>query len=235
MTPSWCGFISAPHRPGNASWHCPGTRLSAPPGLASPYSPGHALAPYNTSLSPFPGLCASGINRIDGAPAGGRNFQAFSPAPNPRAGRRVTLCAMCAAEVAMWQWWAAAAAGVTGASTWPCVGSALVSPACPGRWHAGGRRTKPGGGRAPACHAALPLSHHAAAGGTRVKFKESQQRQLLGLPSTGITASPSPASSCRGLASLGLCPLPASPPGSAVPPPAPLCTQRGFLIYRARP
>lgn len=74
-------------------WHCHGTRLCAPPGLASPYSPGHASVPYNTSLSPFPGLCARGINRIDGAPAVGQNFLAFSPAPNPRAGRRVSLCA----------------------------------------------------------------------------------------------------------------------------------------------
>lgn len=169
----------------------------------------------------------------------GSEFPGLLSCSNPRAGRRVSLCAGCAAEAApwqwwLWQWWAVAAAGVAVASTWPCGGSALVSPACLGPWHAGGRRTKPGGGRAPACHAALPLSHHAAAGGTRVKFKESQQRQLLGLPSTGITVSPSPASSCpspgphlpgsMSSSSLpsGLCCAPGSP--------APLCTQQGFLI-----
>lgn len=58
-----------------------------------------------------------------------------------------------------------------------------------------------------------------AIGFTRVKFKESQQRQLSGLPRTGITASPSQAGIFLGLR------LPAA--GLRYPGEAPLSSRRG--------
>lgn len=81
------------------------------------------------------------------------------------------------------------------ASTWLCGGERSLLPstsqgdACWGQK----RQSQEEDER---LHAMLAprLARHAAAGFTRVKFKESQQRQLFGFP--GITASPSQASSC---------------------------------------
>ena len=78
--------------------------------------------------------------------------------------------------------------------------SALCAPACPGgRRHAGHRRNKTRR-RKSISHAMLPSPAlpHAAAGFTRVEFKESLQRQLFGLLSMGITChQPRPAPSHR--------------------------------------
>lgn len=71
----------------------------------------------------------------------------------------------------------------------------------PGRWHAGDRRNK-NRRRKSILHAMLPSPAlpHAAAGFTRVEFKESQQRQLSSLLSTeSLCHHPRPAvSQCPG-------------------------------------
>lgn len=74
------------------------------------------------------------------------------------------------------------------ASTWLCgeegsLGPSMVGEACWGQKEQNQEEEEH-----RACHAALPAAlPHAAAGFTRVEFKESLQRQLFGLLSTGIT------------------------------------------------
>lgn len=193
--------------------HCRGTRLSAPPGLASPL-PCPSIVPHPTQARFIPGAVSERYKPDRRRSGCGSGFQALagksglSPALNPQTGRRVSPSVPCVQQErrrgrgGLWL--------LSGRPLLPpgsARSSALDSLACPRALACRGqRRQSQEEKERPACHAALPASPHAAAGFTRVKFKESQQRQLFSLPSSGITVSPSQASSC---------PLPRSSPSWA--------------------
>lgn len=187
---------------------CHGTRLRSPPATAPPDSPPRRRPLYGTGSGScsLPRLYATGINRIDGSPAVGQRPGAgpdVGPAGSePTGGARcIPLGAVCAAG-------GGCRSESPVASTWLCGRGALCSPACPWVAACWGQRNQ-ARRRKSISHAMLPSPARpsCAVGFTRVKFKESQQRQLSGLPRTGITASPPQAGIFLGLhlPAAGLC------------------------------
>lgn len=138
--------------------------------------------------------------RISGPSWGGAPTCMSGPSPplNPQAEHRVSPSVVCVRKEAATCTESGALLFGAGRLLPPGSAgkSALYSGHAPGQWHAGDRRNQTRR-RKSILHAMLPsrLSPHAAAGFTGAEFKESQQRQLFGLLSTGITVSPPHASS----------------------------------------
>lgn len=140
----------------------------------------------------------------------------LSPLCNPQAGA-VYPPAWCARSRRRWRRLAPKVLGCWAVAPLLPPGSlgksALYSPAClraTACW--GQKKRNQEEEEHLTCHAALPRAPHAAAGVTRVEFKEFQQRQLFGLPCMRVTVSPPQASSfpLPGLASSWACLLPAA-------------------------
>lgn len=225
MTPSWCGFISAPHRPGTALAACgprlscavtgrvcvlrPQLHLPTPPPPAPPSPLRHRLRLV------FPSQAVCDWYKPD------RRQSSRGSASRRRPGRRALRRLRAHGRSAVYppgcrvrgrRRRAAAGGGCRSqspvASTWLCGRGALCSPACPWVAACWGQRNQ-ARRRKSISHAMLPSPARpsCAVGFTRVKFKESQQRQLSGLPRTGITASPPQAGIFLGLhlPAVGLC------------------------------
>lgn len=182
--PRSLGLPCAPSRDSPA--HCSGVSI---PRLPRP----RRRPPDNRSSLPFPGLCASGINRIDGAPAVGQGFRAL----NPQAARRVSpLCCVRSGRGRV----AVAGCGCRrGRPSLPpgSVGTgAPHSPARPGRRHAGDRRDKARrrtSARMPCCPPGSPLMRLQASPGSSLK---SLSRGSCSAPRVSLRHHPKPVSAC---------------------------------------
>lgn len=172
--PSWCGFISAPHRPGNVAgtlWSptrrptlvCPLTGACSPPGLHRPTALLTTQSPpdHTNSLAIPRAVCD--CYKLDRrrsgrgvAPAGTGREVRPSACSERRAGRRVSPAALCVQRERRRECWAGAAVGGARCFHLALWGRQLFAPQRgPGPWHAGNRRNK-ARRRKSLSHAMLP-------------------------------------------------------------------------------